>query len=94
MNAPNSAALGLQLVIIFEDWAHAHIAANAVAKSSATCKFKIKASEVQAIVRAVYDRTHAEVGEVRHCTIEVTHPTEPDELVTLQLQMQVAVVVG
>ena len=36
----------------------------------------------------------AEVGEVRHCTIEVTHPTEPDDLVTLQLQMQVAVVFG
>lgn len=63
-------------------------------KGSASCTFKLKATEVEARVRAVVDRTNREVGEVRHCTVEVTQPPEPDELATLHLNMQVAVAVG
>ena len=81
-------------MIVLEDWAHSRIGANAVTKGSATCTFKLKPADVQVRVREVVDRTKTEVGEVRHCTVEVTQPTEADELATLQLKLQVAVVVG
>jgi hypothetical protein len=79
---------------VLEDWAHSHISANAMSKATASCIFKLKAAEVEARVRAVVDRTNTDVGEVRHCTVEVTQPAEPGELGTLQLKMQVAVAVG
>ena len=84
----------LQLVIVLEDWAHSRIGANAVAKGLASCTFKLKPDDVQARVREVLDRTKTEVGDVRHCTVEVTQATEADELATLKLKLQVAVVVG
>ena len=77
-----------------EDWAHSRISTNALTKGTASCTFKLKATEVEARVRAVLDRTNSEVGEVRHCTVEVTQPPEPGDLATLQLKMQVAVAVG
>ena len=81
-------------MIVLEDWAHSRIGANAVTKGSASCTFKLKPTDVQARVREVVDCTKAEVGEVRHCAVEIIQPTEDDELTTLQLKLQVAVVVG
>ena len=50
---------------------------------------------MEARTRVVIDKTTAEVGEVRHCTVEVTQPAdEPDGLTILQMKLVVCVVVG
>ena len=82
-------------MIVLEDWAHARIGANAATNGSASCTFKLRPEEVEARTRAVIDKTTAEVGEVRHCTVEVTQPAdEPDGLTILQMKLVVCVVVG